>query len=345
MSVTIFLNIPAEERANIFNQISAGTRMPPFAVEKDWWVVQILSIVFEMEVAKHLVFKGGTSLSKAWKLIERFSEDIDLAIDRALFGFGANDLKRKDIDKLRKSAGTYVDEEFLPEFSKRIKEKGFKQVNIELEAGERSDRDRKIIITYPNVIASPGYLQPKVQIEFSCRSLMEPATIQSFSSLVDEFYPEAEFSSSPISVKTVNAERTFLEKIFLLHEEFQRPLQKVRSGERLSRHLYDVVKLAKAGYTEKALVDQELYQTIIEHRQKFNSIPGIDYNNHYPISINPIPITQVMDAWQADYKKMLEEMIYEENPPSFNEIISELTNLKERINALPWQFDKKTAGT
>lgn len=70
-----------------YRQIWEKTSLPAFAVEKDWWVVQTLAILFEMEIGKHLVFKGGTSLSKAWNVIERFSEDIDLAVDRSFFGF------------------------------------------------------------------------------------------------------------------------------------------------------------------------------------------------------------------------------------------------------------------
>ena len=105
MAIVTFNNIPATEKAAIYRQISNKTGIPVFAVEKDWWVVQTLSVIFEMEVAQHLVFKGGTSLSKAWRLIERFSEDIDLAIDREFFGFNG-DLGKNQRDKLRKTTGT-----------------------------------------------------------------------------------------------------------------------------------------------------------------------------------------------------------------------------------------------
>lgn len=76
-----------DEKRVAYNNISSNTGLPAYAVEKDWWVVQTLAILFEMEVGEHLVFKGGTSLSKSWNLIDRFSEDIDLAINRAFFGF------------------------------------------------------------------------------------------------------------------------------------------------------------------------------------------------------------------------------------------------------------------
>jgi len=333
-----FYSIDNAEKEAIFQAIATKTGMTPFAIEKDWWVVQTLSVIFGMKVAHYLVFKGGTSLSKAWKIIERFSEDIDLAIDRARFGLGSDDLTPKQIDKLRKLTGQFVDNEFLPLLKAGFEAQGFLNLSINLVTGERSDRDRQIMIEYPFVITPPGYLPPRIQVEFSCRSLMEPATIRSFNTLVDEHYPTADFAHPPINVNTVNAERTFLEKIFLLHEEFHRPVSRVRSGDRLSRHLYDVVKLARSPFAEKALADRELYTTIVAHRQRFNTIPQVDYNLHQPQTINPLPTTEVMHLWKTDYEKMLLEMIYEENPVSFDDIISDLTALKSRINQLPWQF-------
>ena len=298
--------------------------------------MQTLRVAFETEIAKNLVFKGGTSLSKGWNLIKRFSEDIDLAIDREFFGF-TGPLGKNQRDKLRKTAGAYVDEVFYPELKKRFEEYGWKNPNIELEAGEDSDRDRKINVYYPNVINAGGYIKPRVQIEIGCRSLREPFTTLKFTSLVDEAFPKEDFVQAPINIPTVNPERTFLEKIFLLHEEFQRPKEKMRV-DRLSRHLYDVVKLSKTEFAEIALSDQQLYETIVEHRYSFTRIGGIDYNLHQPQTINPIPIAEVIDAWKADYKTMIEQMIYEENPSSFEEVIEELNKLKSRINSLPWKF-------
>jgi predicted nucleotidyltransferase component of viral defense system len=86
-------HVPARDKRIAYDQIGEQTNLPAFAVEKDWWVVQTLTILFELEIGNHLVFKGGTSLSKAWKIIERFSEDIDLAVDRSYFGF-QGDLKK-----------------------------------------------------------------------------------------------------------------------------------------------------------------------------------------------------------------------------------------------------------
>jgi hypothetical protein len=334
-----WLAIPDGTKRNAYIQIAENKGMSSFAVEKDWWIVQTLSVVFEMDIAKHLVFKGGTSLSKAWKLIKRFSEDVDLAFEREHFGF-EGELTKNQRDKLRKTVGRYVDDEFFPGLMAGFEAKGLNIVRFELEEGSESDRDRIINIYYPNLIESPGYLEPRVKLELGCRSLIEPFTIQSFGSLVDEAYPDRDFSQPPVNIPTVNPERTFLEKVFLLHEEFQRPPEKMRV-DRLSRHLYDVIKLSKTEFAEIALNDQHLYETIVEHRQKFTRVGGVDYNLHQPKTINPIPSPEVIDTWRKDYNKMVEQMIYEKNPPTFDEIINQLDSLKRRINALPWELSKK----
>ncbi len=330
--------IPDSTKRNAYIQIAEKTGMAAFAVEKDWWVVQTLAIIFEMEVAKHLVFKGGTSLSKAWKLIDRFSEDVDLAIDIIFFGF-EGELIKKQKTALRKAASVYIAGTFFEEIQAKFHEKGLYGIKLELVKTTNSDQDPRIIeIYYPNVIETPGYIQPRILVEIGCRSLREPFSVQTFSSLIDEEYPDSNFAQAPINVPTVNPERTFLEKIFLLHEEFHKPLEKIRV-DRFSRHLYDVFQLSKTAFATTALKDVTLYETIVIHRYKFSNISGVNYNEHQPQSINPIPIPEVMEAWKADYKTMLEQMIYEENAPSFEEMIEELTNLKNKINALDWKFE------
>lgn len=313
--------------------------MAAFAVEKNWWVVQTLSIIFEMEIGQHLVFKGGTSLSKAWKLIERFSEDIDLAIDRKFLGF-EGELSKNQRTELRKAASRYVAETFFDELQKKFQEKGLLGVTFQLVETKDSDQDPRIIeVYYPIVIETPGYIQPKILIEIGCRSLREPFSVQTFASLVDEEYSDSSFSQTPINVPIVNPERTFLEKIFLLHEEFHKPIEKIRV-DRLSRHLYDVFQLAKTDFAITALKDAALYETIVNHRNKFTRVGGVNYNKHQPQTINPIPVPEVMEAWKADYKTMQEQMIYVDSP-SFEAIIEELTKMKNKINAFEWTMKSK----
>lgn len=334
-----WLTIPDETKRNAYQQVAEAKGMSAFAVEKDWWVCRTLEIIFEMDIAQHLVFKGGTSLSKAWNLIHRFSEDIDLAINREFFEYGGK-LAKKEITALRKEAGVYSTGTFFDELQRKFHEKGFTNLKFVVVEAIDSDQDPRIIeIYYPNLTTpASGYLLPRVQVEVGCRSLREPFSIKSFGSLVDEFYAGREFVEPPFDVPTVNPERTFLEKLFLLHEEFHRPSEKIRV-DRLSRHLYDVYHLAKAGVAESAIANKDLYQTIVAHRHKFLKFGGVDYNLHNPKSLNPIPTPEVLDAWRADYAKMVEDMIYEQNPPSFDNLIENLNKIRVWLSGVEWVFD------
>ena len=216
-------------------------------------------------------------------------------------------------------------------------EKGFANVTWDIINTKKSDQDPKIILLYyPNVIESFGYIQPKVQIEIGCRSLREPLKMAAFNTLIDEYYPQAGFAMPAIQIPTVLPERTFLEKIFLLHEEFSKPRHAIRV-ERLSRHLYDVYQLSKTDIKQNALNDTELYETIVKHRHNFTRISKVDYNLHQPQTINPIPPNEVIKAWEADYNKMFSEMIYGD-APTFEKLIHNLTLLRTEINNLVWRM-------
>ena len=339
MSKIDFYKVDKTDKVAIFNAIATEMGMTPFAVEKDWWVSLTLNFIFQMPIAKHLVFKGGTSLSKAWKLINRFSEDIDLAIDKEYFGF-TGDLGKSQRDKLRKTAGVYTATTFFEELQEKFQTNGFSELEFKVIEAKDSDQDPRVLeIYYPNIIKSDTeYILPRVQIEVSCRSLREPFTIKTFGSLVDEFYEGKDFVAPLFNVTTVNPERTFLEKLFLLHEEFHRPSEKIRV-DRLSRHLYDIYQLSKAGIAEKAIRNKELYETIVAHRYKFSRVGNVDYNLHNPLTINPIPIENKLVEWEIDYAKMKEDMIYEENKPSFDELITNLNELRNQLQTLEWKFE------
>ena len=340
MANSIFYTTDKAEKEAVFNAIAAEKGMTPFAVEKDWWVSRTLEIIFQMDIANHLVFKGGTSLSKAWKLINRFSEDIDLAIDKEFFEGYSGDISKTKISKLRKEAGVYTTGTFFTDLQEEFKNKGYNELDFKVIDTGESDQDPRVIeIYYPNVITSSSeYVLPRVQIEISCRSLREPFTIKSFGSLVDEVYAGRDFAEPLFEVPTVNPERTFLEKVFLLHEEFHRPADKMRV-DRLSRHLYDIYHLTKAGIAEKAISDKELYETIVAHRYKFSRVGEVDYNLHNPKTLNPIPVPGIIEEWKSDYAKMKDDMIYEEKKPSFEDLINNLEELRTKLQALDWAFE------
>lgn len=337
---TEWYTIPEKTKINAYNQISSSMGMASYAVEKDWWVVQVLSAIFEMEIGQHLIFKGGTSLSKAWLLLERFSEDIDLVLDRKFLGFEAK-LSRNQIKRLRKETGKYISDKFSIELEARLKENGLRDINLKYLKQKASDADpAKVEIFFPNVIKYPGYVAPRILLEISSSSLNEPVESRSIVSLLDEHYADADFSQPAIHIPTVIPERTFLEKLFLLHEEFQRPQEKIRVN-RLSRHLYDIYQLLKTEYPHRALANKDLYETIVVHRQAFYHLGGIDYNLHQPQTLNPLPNSEILDAWEADYHVMQERMIYGDSP-SFQVIIKTINEFTLNvINRLDWKMDRE----
>jgi len=329
-----WLKLPDETKRNIFNEAGRMKGLPPVAIEKDWWVVHTLSIIFSMECAPALIFKGGTSLSKGWNLIERFSEDIDLALDRAYLGFeGA--LSNRAIERLRQSCFNFVTTTFLEALRSKFSECGFSNIDIKCEEIEKKDKDPiSIAIYYPGLTETASYLKPRILVEVVSRSLKEPFTQKGLRTLVAENYPDRPFSDVSINIPSVNPERTFLEKIFLLHEEFQKPQEKIRV-DRLSRHLYDIEKLSETPFAQTALQNPDLYNTIIEHRRKFTLISKIDYNKHRPGNISFIPPDELLPLWESDYQQLQENMIYGHSL-SFDTLINKLTELQKQINNLPW---------
>jgi len=327
-----WVRLPKIRKTNILLALSKTLKLPTHAIEKDWWVVQTLRLIFETDCADSLVFKGGTSLSKAWGLINRFSEDIDLALDRKFLGF-EGDLSNQQIKKLRKASFAYITDKFYPTLKTKFEETGLTNVEINITETTDSDQDPRIIeIFYPSVFDNMGYIRPKVIIEVGSRSLREPFSVRSFRSFVGENYFDSPFADSSILIPTVNPERTFLEKVFLLHEEFQKPIDKIRV-ERLTRHLYDIERLMDTEFAEKALTDSKLYQDIVTHRRLFTPIRGIDYDNHVPQKINPIPPSEIINEWQKDYEIMQGSMLYGESL-SFSELIERIEELKKRFKSI-----------
>ncbi len=329
-----WLQLPNNTKLNIFTETGTKMGLPPFAIEKDWWLVQTLALVFSMKCASALIFKGGTSLSKGWNLIERFSEDIDLVLDKEYLGFKGK-LSKADIRRLRKASYTFITTTFNEELKQKFSDEGFVDVNVKCREVKNHDQDPIVIeIYYPKLTESDTYLKPGLLVEVGSRSLKEPFTQKSFNSLIAQNFTTSTFADKPITVPIVNPERTFLEKIFLLHEEFQRPDEKIRV-ERLSRHLYDIEKLSKTEYAKTALQNANLYQTIVSHRKQYAQFAGVDFEKHRPSNINFIPPIKLLPLWEADYKEMQENMIYGETL-TFANLIKTLSQLQTQINNVEW---------
>lgn len=325
-----WLNLPEITRRNIFLEVSARTNLPATAIEKDWWVVRTLELIFETEIASYTVFKGGTSLSKAWGLINRFSEDIDLALDRKFLGFN-EEMTPSQVRKLRKDSCKYISEKFFFLLKEKFNSTGFTNVELQITKKTSNDQDPLIIeIEYPGITDKSEYIKPSILVEIGCRSLIEPYTEKPICSFVGEQFKGRDFADNIITIPTVNPERTFLEKIFLLHEEFQLPPKKIRVN-RLSRHLYDIEKLMDTDFALKALTDKNFYLNIVKHRKIITPLRGIDYANHSPDKINFIPPEELFDSWKRDYEIMQQNMIYGESK-SFEKLLERMLELKSRIN-------------
>ncbi len=325
-----WLNLQKDKQQELFKQLSFKTGIQPQAIEKDAWVTLVLRIVFSSELAEYLIFKGGTSLSKAYKLIQRFSEDIDIAVNREFLGF-RGELTKGQIRKLRRKSHEFVSNEMstiiINEFKKyNINEQLF---DIEVENTKISDQDPEIIkISYQSVFDELPYIQHKVLIEIGARSLLEPSEYKEINSIIDENYPESSFAENSFLVKTILPEKTFLEKLILLHEEFTKPNEKIRY-HRMSRHLYDIGQIISTEFGERALINEALFQEITSHREKFTPIKNINYPDLQLDNLKVIPPKGFLKKYEDDYIEMQENMIYGKSI-SFKELTDKIITKSRR---------------
>jgi predicted nucleotidyltransferase component of viral defense system len=328
-----WLTLSKERRIEILNQATELTGLPSVAIEKDWWVTLALNASFSLPYSKNIVFKGGTSLSKGWNLIERFSEDIDLAIDRKYFGFDG-DISKTQIKNLRKQSCEFISTTFLDDLTKILTEwKAIDECKLIAQPVKDSDKDPQVIeIHYNSVIDTSEYLPQRVLIEVSSRSLIEPIEERKINSILSKNFPQQSFVTVPFTIPTVLPQRTFLEKIFLLHEEFSQEAEKIRI-DRLSRHLYDLEKLMDTEHGIEALKNTELYNNIVAHREKFNPLRGLDYANHIPSKISILPPVGVVNDYEKDYETMTSFMIYGE-PLKFDHLMKRILELQTRVNGI-----------
>lgn len=324
--MSIWLNYNEDEKLVMLQQTAATKNIVEQAVEKDWWVSTILTALSKTSLADFLQFKGGTSLSKAWGLINRFSEDIDFAISRSFFGLPEDTSQQRTA--IRRKAFHYIEETLIREINKILISTGINGYEIELVTQNSSDMIATIEVRYKSILATViDYVLPVVKIEFSAMSLDEPNSEEEITTLIHSQYPEIDKEIKCMS-KAVLPERTFLEKIFLLHEEYQKDNPRT---ERMSRHLYDLEKIMDSPYAESALQNAELYKTIIRHRQKFNNIQGMDYRTHYSDQIQICPPKKLLNDWRNDYENLLESFIYDKSKKTFDELITRMLELTNNI--------------
>ena len=309
------------------------------AIEKDWWVTVTLKALFQTDCCDSLIFKGGTSLSKGFNIIERFSEDIDLAISHSFFGIEKTNKSQRD--KLKKLARRYIQETLSAQLDAQLKDMGITGYTIENvtqvqdKNGEwkpiDSDKDPTVILLhYPSIVEDTiSYIPPSVKIEISCLSMDEPTEERDIHSLICETFEE-EDTEANCKIRTVVPTRTFLEKLFLLAEEFQK--DKPRSV-RMSRHLYDLEKLMDTEYGREALADRTLYDAIVEHRRAYYALKYVNYDLHAPATINFLIPEQAVELWKADYVDMRRFFIYGQSL-EFDALIRKMVELQNRVRTM-----------
>lgn len=328
-----------EEQTQLLYITSEATELPPLAIEKDWWVSMVLKALSLTQYAGLMSFKGGTSLSKGWQLIERFSEDIDIALKRE-GRFAINGTSNAQLAKARRTARHYIVRELPDELRPALESLGIQGFNVEAETAKlkdgnmvemRADSHPSVVyVNYDSIVPEASeYLQPRVKIEISSLSMDEPVEEKELRSLIAENVYDSE--DTAVKFSTVVPTRTFLEKVFLLHEEFQREPPR---SYRMSRHLYDLEKIMDTPFGREALADKQLYMNIVEHRSKYNKIPNMDYTSHAPITVNIIPPEQVVGEWREDYENMRKSFIYGHDTLPFDRLIDRIKELQDRIRQM-----------
>jgi len=340
-----WIDASEQGRRYLVNAVSSEKNIHPESVEKDWWVTEVLKSLFKMSCADYLLFKGGTSLSKGWNLINRFSEDIDIALNRTYYkdvkGFEFAECRNNNqVKNLRKANRDYVLGDFSEELESILDAEGLTGYQIEkIETRNTSDglqlidHDKDpacLLVQYPTLFSGgTGYLRPAVKIEISSLSMREPFENKHISSMIAEKFPDLD-TETFADINAVSPARTFLEKAFLLNEEMQREFPRTR---RMSRHLYDLEHLMDSSYGISALNDLNLYISIVEHRKKFYHVGGIDYSSDMPDKIRIVPEGELLDRFRSDYVSMSESMIFGDKL-DFDYLIERLKALQERFRRL-----------
>jgi predicted nucleotidyltransferase component of viral defense system len=331
-----WLTLTEEQRRATLDQAATIAGLPAYAIEKDWWVTLSLKALFTSVYKDQMIFKGGTSLSKCWNLIERFSEDIDIALDSTVFGIDyVEKPSDKFLRKLKKAGYNFTSTELktmLEKYFAATIPGGIITIDAEpFKEGSSYPDPQTLYLKYKSLYEQNAYLPSVVKIEVGVRSLKEPkATVQIKSILSGSFPNEEAYPETPFELMAVEAHRTFLEKVFLLHEEFQKPdVAKIKSN-RMSRHLYDLEKMMDHEVGKKALADKELYEIIIKHRATYTRIAEVDYTTHQTQAISFLPPDHIKAAYSQDYEAMKTAMIYGE-ALSFENLIARLMELHGRF--------------
>jgi len=333
--------VPAAERADLFRQSAAILRpeRSPAIIEKDFWVCWSLHRIYDvLRLRPQLIFKGGTSLSKAYAAIERFSEDVDLSLSRQDLGFTdgrdpeepgiSGKEARRRIDALVAACEQVIRDRFVPELRRDFMSViGTTGWSVELDTVDA----QTVIFSYPGSGLSEGLpkaIRPAIRLEMGARSDDWPAQERTIRPYAAEAHPGV-FEAASCQVHALDARRTFWEKVTLLHAECHRPMDN-RTPDSLSRHYYDLHNLALRDIGKEALEDLDLLKRVVVHKRLFFSSAWARYETAVPGGIRLIPTQERMNSLRADYGRM-REMIFGD-APAWEHIVASLRELEARIN-------------
>lgn len=335
------LDLSLEDRRLACEQVEAEMQLDRASVEKDFWVCWTLRELTTLPgIGEHLTFKGGTSLSKGWGLIERFSEDIDIVVDREMLGFGGDaspekapsrNQRTRRLDELREKCRGWIQGPLKDALASRITS-SLGSNGWTLEIDPDVEDGQCLLFQYPSAFADgkKPYVGRAVKIEMGGRSDDWPDEQREIRPYLAQ-HVGALAEGAAFSVATLTAERTFWEKAMLLHEETFRPDDKPR-GRRMSRHYYDLHCLITKGVADRAAVDKELFKRCAEHRQVFFRQNWVDYDTLKPGSLRVRPADAHVADWRKDYEQMQGPMFFG-NAPAFDDILKSVIDFERRFNA------------
>jgi len=324
----------AAERRDLFGEAARRHGMSPAIVEKDFWVCWILKRLFaEPLLGNHMVFKGGTSLSKVFGLIDRFSEDIDLILDWRLLGYGTEEgddpyqaLRSKTQQsrynrEMNARAAAYIRDTLLAQLTRLFS-------TVPAIIAEIDDADPHTVnVRYPAAFEA-AYIRPTVRLEIGPLASWVPSSKRTITAYAAQSFPHA-FTDPVCAVVAIDAERSFWEKATILHQEAYRP---GLIPARYSRHYYDLYKLASSPVKDSALADLRLLKSVVAFKERFYYASWAHYDSAVPGSFRLTPPERQVPALARDYATMSE--MFFRDPPRFADVLEGLGVLEREINAL-----------
>ena len=323
--------LPAAERLDLFQETATRRGVSAAVIEKDFWVCWVLKQLFaDADLETRLVFKGGTSLSKVYNLIDRFSEDVDLILDWRLLGYGpdqedpyqefASNTQQDRFNKeVNARAARYIADTLIHDLNRL-----FAQV-AELSTTIDRDDPQAVNVAYPAAF-SEEYLRPEVRLEIGPLAAWSPSGRHTIQPYAAESFPQV-FDDPACPVVASSAERSFWEKATILHQQAHRTTP---MPPRYSRHYYDLHKLAASPVRDDALGDLALLQDVVSFKRRFYHSAWASYETARPGSLKLIPGAEHLATLRRDYSDMT-MMIFGE-APEFNRILDSLQQLEDRIN-------------